>query len=133
MVKILKQPRWAFWKYEETYEFTAPPPSTDLIERIASFYAPQRIRNLVREPMSVRFSRGSVIGSLFSPIERHHKQDVTISLTHRDDGTAVVCQHLCWDPYPNFHTEPRMLRREVQRLADFVSIGTSLNELTTTI
>ncbi len=120
MVKIIKQPRWAFWSYEETYEFDASASSADLMERIVSFYAQQRVRNLVRESATIRFSRGSVLGSLFSPSERHHKQDVTISLTERDAGSAVVCRHLCWDPYPNLHAGPRSLHREVQRLEDYV-------------
>ncbi len=120
MIKTIKQPRWAFWRYEETYEFDAPGTFTDLIERIVSFYAQQRVRNLVRESATIRFSRGSVIGSLFSPSERHHKQEVTISLTERGVGSAVVCQHLCWDPYLNLHAGPRLLLREVQRLEDFV-------------
>lgn len=121
MVKIIKQPRWAFWRYEETYEFETPVTSSDLIDRIESFYAQQRIRNLVKEPRVIRFSRGSVLGSLFSMSERHHRQDVTISTTGRGLGLAVICRHLCWDPYPNLHMGPRTLEREVQRLEGFVS------------
>ena len=91
----------------------------------------RRIRNLVKGQTTVRFSRGSAFGSLFSPSERHHKQDVVVTVTERDDTATVVCRHVCWDAYPNLHTEPWLLHREVQQIADFVrerthEIGTSV-------
>jgi hypothetical protein len=114
MVKVIKQPRRAFWRYEETYEFDIPSASDELIERIVSFYSRRRICNLVRDQTTIRFSRGSTLGSLFSPIEHHHKQEVFVTVTERDGTATVVCRHLCWHPYPNLHAASRALQREVR-------------------
>ncbi len=89
MVRIIKQPRWAFWRYEETYEFEVPSAPAGLIERIVSFYGRRGVRDLVREHMTVRFSRGAFFGSVFSPIERHHKQDVVVRVTEQD-GACIL-------------------------------------------
>jgi hypothetical protein len=120
MVTVIKQPRWAFKTYEEVYEFDTAVGIAPLLERITEFYLARGARGIVREPSELRFSRGSVFGSLFLPIERYHKQDVSVGVTEQDDKTKVVCHYKCWDPYPNYHTPPRTLQREVERLEVFV-------------
>jgi len=120
MVTIIKQPGWAFRTYEEVYEFDTPLGSKPLFDRIAEFYSSRRLRGVVREASELRFSRGSVLGSLFSPIERHHKQDVFVRVNEHDGRTRVVCHYRCWDPYPNYHIPPHTLLREVEKLEDFV-------------
>jgi hypothetical protein len=108
MVRIIKQPRWAFWRYEETHEFEAPSVSEGLIEqRTAPSYSRPRVLDLVTDETAVRFSRGSTFGSLFSPSERHYKQNLVVTVTQRDGAATVPCQHLCWGPYPNLHTGAR--------------------------
>lgn len=121
MVTIIKQPRWAFRTYEEVYEFDTLLGSATLFERIAEFYSTRRLRGVVREATELRFSRGSIFGSLFIPIERYHKQDVSIRVTEQDGRTRVVCHYKCWDPYPNYHIPPHTLQREVEKLEVYCS------------
>src|SRR2546425_11285752 len=120
MVNVIKQPRWAFRTYEEVFEFVAALPAASLLEKIATFYAARRLRGVVRDAAELRFSRGSVFGSLFIPVERYHKQDVSIRVTEHDGKSRVVCHYTCWDPYPNYHLPPHTLQREVEELEIFV-------------
>jgi hypothetical protein len=53
MVGVIKQLRWAFWKYEETHEFEVPSVSDGLIERIVAFYSRRRIRDLVTDQTTI--------------------------------------------------------------------------------
>jgi hypothetical protein len=120
MVRVIKQPRWAFRNYEEVYEFDAALPAATLLDRILAFYSTRRLRAVVRDVAELRFSRGSVLGSLFVPSERYHKQDVSIRVAEENGKTKVVCHYTCWDPYPNYHIAPHALEREVRKLEVFV-------------
>ena len=120
MVRIIKQPSWIFRRYQEVYEFDAPSVAEPLIEKVLSFYAMRHVRNVVREGMDIRFSDGSIIGSLLSPWERHHKRNVSIRVAERDGRATVTCNFSCWRPYPGYLMAPHALQREVEHLEIFV-------------
>src|ERR1041385_824720 len=121
MVKIVKQPKFSFWKYREIYQFDLPSRSHNPLDQILEFYTKAAVRNLKAESHDIHFSRGSIKGSLFSPSECRHQQDVSIQIF----GRQVTCEYHCFNPYPSPHIPPSRLYREVQQLEDFLKNSSS--------
>jgi hypothetical protein len=117
VVRVLSQPRWAFWKYDETYEFDLDVAGPEVSKRIAAFYQTKGATAGDTQGPAALFTRGSIPGSLFSPVERHHKQTCSVTVQPVGPGATVRCTYHCWDPYPNLHVDPRPLQAEVELLA----------------
>jgi hypothetical protein len=121
MIEILTQPKWAFWRYKEAYRFQTHLPTELARDRIRDFFISRSTRNLLVSENTVQFIRGSLLGSIFSWIERHHKQEVQIDIEDWAKGARVTCRYHCFDPYPNLHIAPRVLQLEVEKLEEFVA------------
>ena len=116
MAQVKTQPRWAFWKYREAYRFEVRREAKQVKHKILGFYRSRPIRGLSLSANTIRFQRGTLFGSFFSPIERHHRQEVTVEWQTSGAVTQVTCTYRCFDPYPNLHTAPRVLEQEVEEL-----------------
>ena len=116
MAQVLTRPRWAFWKYEEAFRFEIQREAKHVKHKILAFYLSRPIRGLSLSVNTIRFRRGSLFGSFFSPIERHHRQEVFVEWQTTGAVTQVACTYQCFDPYPNLHTAPRVLKQEVEEL-----------------
>jgi hypothetical protein len=116
MVTIVKQNRFSLWRFQEIYEFPLPPGCRKPIEKILNFYRGRTLRNLAVEPDSLRFSRGSIWGSVFNPNEAKTKQDVSI----RINGGVVHCEFNCWPPLVHIQIPPSNLHKETKRLEAFL-------------
>lgn len=121
MVQVLRWPRWVFWKYRETYRFEVDREPQHVKHKILSFYRSRPVRGLSLAVNSIRFQRGTLFGSFFSPIERHHRQEVLVEWQTSGEFTQVTCIYHCFDPYPNLHTAPRALKQEVEELEKVIA------------
>ena len=74
MVQVLTRPKWAFSKYQEVYRFEVEIEAKRVKHKILAFYRSRPIRGLSLSANTIRFQRGTLFGSFFSPIERHHRQ-----------------------------------------------------------
>jgi hypothetical protein len=123
MAQVLTQPRWAFWKYQEAYRFEVQREAKHVKHKILSFYRSRPTRGLSLSANSIRFQRGTLFGSFFSPIERHHRQEVVVEWQTSGAVTEVTCTYDCFDPYPNLHAGPRALKHEVEELEKAIAGG----------
>lgn len=116
MVEVVRQSRWSWWRYEEIYRFEVAQAEADVRTAILSFFDRQRIRDLSVGEEAIQFQRGSVLGSIFSPVERHSRQVVRIEIEPKGEATQVTCVYSCFNPIPDMHFMPRTLQREAERL-----------------
>jgi uncharacterized protein (DUF58 family) len=116
MVTIVKQSRFAFWRFREIYRFPLPRGLRRPLEKILAFYQTRPLRQVVAEPQSLRFTRGTVLASIFHPSERRIKQDVFIEIA---DG-MVTCEFYCLPPLVHVQMPPSRLYLEVQQLESFL-------------
>ena len=116
MAQVLTRPRWAFWKYEEAFRFEIQREGKHVKHKILAFYLSRPIRGLSLSVNTIRFRRGSLFGSFFSPIERHHRQEVIVEWQMSGALIRVTCSYHCFDPYPNLHSAPGALEQEVEDL-----------------
>jgi uncharacterized protein (DUF58 family) len=71
-------------------------------------------------PDYVRFSRGSVLGSLLSPFDRHQLHEAFIRIEPNASPQRLTCEYRIWNPI-GVHTPPWGLHNEVKQLEQYLS------------
>ncbi|HWD94693.1 MAG TPA: DUF58 domain-containing protein [Verrucomicrobiae bacterium] len=116
MVTIVKQARLSFWRFREIYRFPLPPGRGDPIERILAFYRSRPLKRLSVEPGNLRFTRGTVLFTLWFSNDPRAKQNVSIRII---DG-MVQCEFDCSAGLCHMRVRTSRLYLEVQRLEEFL-------------
>jgi Protein of unknown function DUF58 len=129
MVKVIERPRWSFWRYQQVYQCDLPDDCSRPIEKIASFFRAYQGRDWEMGPDYIRFSRGSVLGSMLSPLDRHQLHEAFIRVEPTASARRVTCEYRIWNPV-GVHTPPWGLHNEVKQLEQYLNgegTGTGLN------
>jgi uncharacterized protein (DUF58 family) len=122
MVTVLKRPRWSFWRYEQVYRCEIPHRCVAPLEKAATFYRQCGARDVTVEPEQIRFSRGSILCSVFLPMlsEPRFKHDVTIRMIGERGQRAFQCEYRVFRPLADLHFPPWRFQNEVKELDGFL-------------
>jgi uncharacterized protein (DUF58 family) len=122
MVTIIQQPRLSFGKFRQIYRFDLPPNCSNPLQKVSDFFHTRRVRNLIRTPDGVRFSRGNRLRALFSVNELWLQQNVVIKIVPADSRQSLLCDYECRSPlFCTLRFGQSNLYFEVQRLQAFVN------------
>jgi hypothetical protein len=108
----------SFWVHLEAAEFSVTQYVPNLIEQIKVFYLARGVRRFAADGNVLRFARGSVLGSLFSPLAAHRRQRFEIRIEETDKGRTVRVRCEFLGLFPVLARESFQL--EVQELEGFI-------------
>lgn len=124
MVTIVKQARFSFWRFRETYRFPLPPGRGDSLQRILAFYKTRPLKNVSADAESLRFRRGSILFGLWFSNHPRARQNVFIRIA---DG-MVHCDFHCTVGLGHIRIRTSRLYLETQQLEAFLG-GSSAEKI----
>jgi hypothetical protein len=117
MVTIVKQARFSLWRYRDIFEFPLPSRCSQPLNKILAFYEQQSsLADVVLEPFSLRFTRGSVLLSFWNSNDPRAKQNASIQIING----LVKCEFSCFSSLGHVQILKSSLNREVERLEAFL-------------
>ena len=116
MVTIVKQARFSLWRYRDIFEFPLPARCHQPLNKILAFYERGELTAVVLEPLSLRFTRGSVLMSFWNSNDPRAKQNVCIQII---DG-VVKCEFSCFSSLGHIQILKSSLNREMDQLEAFL-------------
>jgi hypothetical protein len=119
MVTIVKQARFSLWRYRDIFEFPLPAGCQKPLDKALAFYARGALTDVVLEPVSLRFTRGSVLMSFWNSNDPRAKQNASIQIING----IVRCEFSCFSSLGHIQILKSSLNREVEQLEAFLGGG----------
>lgn len=117
-MRIIKRTRWTVRLYSQIYECDLPANCRRPIELARSFFAGRGVKSLRGDNQSIRFSRGSWLGSLFAVSDLRVRHGGYI---HLDEVRhCLICEYSLVSVLPNMHEPPWPLEKEAAELEEWI-------------
>jgi uncharacterized protein (DUF58 family) len=104
--------------FSQIYECELPANCRNPLDLARNFFAGRNVSNLRVDSQSLRFSRGSWLGSLFSFSDLRARHGGYVHLDGSDD--RLICEFSRVSVLPNFAIPPWPLQREVEELEAWI-------------
>ena len=123
MPKILEQPRWSFWKFQEVYEVEVTGDVAQVREYAGEFFRRNRALDFNTEPDGFSFQRSSGWRGLFSVSERKLRHEVSVAVQQNLAQVRLTIRYRVTypAPLPNVHFRPSDFFKEVAALERFLN------------
>jgi uncharacterized protein (DUF58 family) len=118
MPKILEQPRWSFWKFQEVYEVDVSGDVLQVREYAAEFFRKTPAVDFTNEPDGFSFQRTSGWRGLLSVSERKLRHEVSVAVQQNLAQVRLTLSYRVTypAPLPNVHFRPSDFFKEVASL-----------------
>ncbi|HEX5223308.1 MAG TPA: DUF58 domain-containing protein [Verrucomicrobiae bacterium] len=118
MPKILEQPRWSFWKFQEVYEVEVTGDVLQVRAYAAEFFRKTPALDFSHEQDGFRFQRSSGWRGLFSVSERKLRHEVSVAVQQNLAQVRLTITYRVTypAPLPNVHFRPSDFFKEVASL-----------------
>lgn len=117
-MRVIKQTRWTVRLYSQIYECDLPANCRRPIELARSFFARRGVKSLRGDGQSIRFSRGSWLGSVFAVSDLRVRHGGYI---HLDEARrCLICEYSLVSVLPNTHRTPWPLEQEAEELEEWL-------------
>jgi len=118
MPKILEQPRWSFWKFQEVYEVEVTGDVAQVREFAAAFFRRTPVVDFTSEPDGFSFYRSSGWRGLLSVSERKLRHEVSVAVRQNLAQVRLTLSYRVTypAPLPNVHFRPSDFFKEVAAL-----------------
>ena len=123
MPKILEQPRWSFWKFQEVYEVDVPGDVAQVRDFATAFFRRTPAVDFTSEPDGFSFYRSSGWRGLLSVSERklRHEVSVTTQQNLAQVRLTITYRVTYPAPLPNVHFRPSDFFKEVAALEHWLN------------